>query len=172
MAKISKPPVPLKMYRHFATVTIILTAIVALLADGENRQAVEQYAAQNERSSDSPWVKRDKAEEPQLARREPYQPDVAGDFSDTEGGYGSPMVQHATGTVNSSIFGSLESSSGRQPIAGYTQAYLDSLSEEEYSELLEGLREAGMLDPQKRKEQIEALQRASRARSGAATQTY
>lgn len=33
-------PVPAKMYRHFATITIAITACIALFADGERREAI------------------------------------------------------------------------------------------------------------------------------------
>lgn len=33
-------PVPAKMYRHFATITIMITACIALFADGERREAI------------------------------------------------------------------------------------------------------------------------------------
>lgn len=33
-------PVPAKMYRHFATITIVITACIALFADGERREAI------------------------------------------------------------------------------------------------------------------------------------
>lgn len=37
---IASIPVPAKMYRHFATVTIVITACIALFADGERREAI------------------------------------------------------------------------------------------------------------------------------------
>ena len=37
MAKISKPPVPVKLYKHFAAVTIVLTGAIAMFADEDQR---------------------------------------------------------------------------------------------------------------------------------------
>lgn len=46
MSRIAKPSaVSPKMYRHFAVITLVLTVLVAMLADGEQRDAISQEIA-------------------------------------------------------------------------------------------------------------------------------
>ena len=48
-------PIPAKIYRHFAVVTIAITLCIAMFADGENRQALEQqFAARHKPQSANP----------------------------------------------------------------------------------------------------------------------
>ncbi|MBH5322486.1 hypothetical protein [Aurantiacibacter sediminis] len=44
MAKLSKPPIPLKMYKHFAVVTLSMTAAIAMFADSDHRSAASAQA--------------------------------------------------------------------------------------------------------------------------------
>ena len=37
MAKLTKPPIPAKMYKHFAVATVSLTGAIAMFADDGNR---------------------------------------------------------------------------------------------------------------------------------------
>lgn len=46
-----KPAVDARMYRHFAVVTVCLTAALAIFADGENRKAVTDEIAARERQA-------------------------------------------------------------------------------------------------------------------------
>lgn len=47
MSRIAKSsPVSAKMYRHFAAITVAITAALAMFADGESREAVEEQVAQ------------------------------------------------------------------------------------------------------------------------------
>jgi len=40
MAQLSKPPIPLTMYKHFAVGTLTMTACIAMFANGGNRAAI------------------------------------------------------------------------------------------------------------------------------------
>ncbi len=53
-ARMARPepviPVSAKMYRHFAVITVSVTACLAMFADGENRQAIQGHLAQQQRN--------------------------------------------------------------------------------------------------------------------------
>ena len=163
-----KPPVPAKMYRHFALATIAMTTVVAVMADSSHHEESEETEALASGTEQEAAARKDK---PQLVRRDErdYHPPGSGD----DGGgdfYGAPMIT-ASNTGGSWSNAQINTGPGvREPVAGYSQDYLDSLSDAEYAALVEGLREAGMLDPRQREAQIAALERASASRSGAATQ--
>ena|GEM_PF-5183679 len=44
-------PVTAKMYRHFAIITICITACLAMFADGENRQQIENHISKKQNQS-------------------------------------------------------------------------------------------------------------------------
>ncbi|OYX65052.1 MAG: hypothetical protein B7Y88_10275 [Sphingomonadales bacterium 32-64-17] len=166
MAQIRKPAVPPKLFKHFAMATVALTAAVAMLADGSHREA--KGDGELTQASESSAAR----EKPALLRRDIGRSDRASDggdfYADSASAFGAPMVQpvRSGGTIAPQ-----QASRGgiRPPVAGYSQTYLDSLSDEEYEALVEGLREAGMLDPDQRDFQVAALERESESRSGKAT---
>jgi hypothetical protein len=161
MRRSRTPAIPPKMYRHFALVTVLLTAVIAMFASGENRNAVsthiEEQTAENEQ------------------RRESYArfgaPKVggtpaptAGSFADHEGEFGRPM-DNPRGGLSSSVM-------ARQyagETVGYSPEYLASLSPEERELLLKGLDENGLLTDEARADRGAALAAASSRRSGAPT---
>ena len=150
------PTVPPSMYRHFAIVTLAVTAGLAMFADGENQQA---QAAQVTQSRPVP------AEAPApLHTAAPRQP--ASDWSDGDSGgaFGSPMDLLNSAGTSSSIMPDFDQIAA----PGYSPDYLASLSEEERRLVLQGLQENGMLTPDIRDEQLATLETASSRRSGAA----
>jgi hypothetical protein len=49
---IASIPVPPKMYRHFAVITLLITACIAIFADGERREAMaDEFAEQQQRQA-------------------------------------------------------------------------------------------------------------------------
>ncbi|WP_137679137.1 hypothetical protein [Aurantiacibacter suaedae] len=166
MAQIRKPLVPAKVFRHFALATVGLTAVVAMLADGSHHEA--QALADREELPEADTAK----PQPKLVRRDngggARDNNSSDFFADSSGTFGAPMMRPARsgGTVaNAKGAGG----GSRSSLAGYTQAYLDSLNDEEYEALVEGLQETGMLDPAQRELQVTALERQSAARSGNAS---
>lgn len=160
MAKISAPPIPLKMYRRFAVATVLFTACIAMFADGENRGA----RATNLEVETSE-AKEKKPSEPSLVRRAPRQQQRRSGYAEqgeVATNFGAPMIK-PSGGGNSDRF---HTGMQRSAIPGYSQDYLDSLSVEEYRRLLESLADQGMLDPHERQQNIRALEAASRRRSG------
>lgn len=90
MAKISTPPVPAKMYRHFAIVTIAGTLLLAIFSKGENRQAIDQKVAEQQAAAKAQRdATREKFGTARLIR-EPQQASNFDDYSDSDAGYGMP----------------------------------------------------------------------------------
>lgn len=152
MATIRKPPVPAKMYRHFAVITIVLTLGLALFADGENRELMAEELAERERQAALERASAEKFGKPKLIKSAQVQQGQFG-YSKDEflGEYGSAMDKTNTSSRKSSIMpGQRTLPNGRVAIPGYPDAYIASLDEEEYEQLLNSLKQAGMFDPKQR----------------------
>jgi hypothetical protein len=163
MAKSQISPIPPKIYRHFAVVTLLLTLTVAFFADGENREVAAEQIAEKQQETK---LRRDSYARfgaPKIGAR---QPATVGRFSEDDGGpdfafgapsAGMPMVTAAGGAMASD-----------DPLvrAGYPRAYLDKLSPEERMKLLESLQASGMLSEDGRRDHGMALAAASARRGG------
>lgn len=68
-----------KMYRHFAVVTVALTAIIGILADGEAQQAAKSEL--QERAEQNKRAEANKGTGNELIRRDPYPGGGGGSFS-------------------------------------------------------------------------------------------
>jgi hypothetical protein len=146
------------MYRHFAILTVALTASLAMFADGENRQA---QAAPTRREA------RPAAPVALVTAPSINGSTHAAGWSDIEtydSGFGGSM-EELIGSEDGSVLPDLEE--GLVP--GYSPEYLASLSEEERNLLLGGLQESGMLEPEVRHRRSAALAAASSRRSGSVT---
>lgn len=168
MAKIKKPPVPTKMYRHFAVVTVLLTASLAVFADGENEEYYAQQTAaqqpQQSTESETPPERKDIGApaygEAQLTRRDGA---ASGGFSngpEFDSSYG-----RASGPGGSRFSSQLVPADNSEN-AGFTAAHLDKLSEQELTRLLEALREDGIESESERRNAVAVMEAASRRRSG------
>lgn len=162
MSRASTSPIPPKMYRHFAIITIAFTALLALFAEGEKQEEITHQALRK--------LDRQQAEARDGLRATLASAPVDGNAMETydalrgNDGFGQD-VAFGQPTEGAPMSG------GSAVIvpAGYTplsEEYLATLSEEEREALLKGLEEAGMLDPKRRQELIAALDRASAVRSG------
>lgn len=158
MRRAVTPTIPPKMYRHFAVVTVLLTAAVAMFAGGENRKAV---AAQVENAEEN-GSQVESA--PALATRSGDNPaPVVGSFGSDDGiVFGQPM-DNPLGGLSSSVFAKLDGAEA----AGYPPDYLASLTPAERELLIKGLEENGLLTDEARADRGAALESASRRRSGA-----
>jgi len=149
------------MYRHFAVVTLVITLGLAMFADGENEQArdVLVHAARPRPTPPAhfapPTVHALDSQARTFAR------EMSANFDNS---FGRPM-QQAASHFRSGVVPDLTGVS----IPGYSQDYLDSLSDEERQLLLQGLQDNGMLSPDTRAEQSAAIMAASSRRSGRAT---
>ena len=154
--------VPPKMYRHFALVTVALTAGVAMFADGENREARATQVEERAEPGAAPQGAA-KVAEPAIARgtrrlRHRFEQEM-GEF-DTS--FGAPMDRAlgSLGTYTAEMASEVAQ-------AGYSDAYLSSLGADERDLLFEGLAREGLLSQDERERRSAALIAASEARSGA-----
>ncbi len=161
------PAIPPKMYRHFAVVTVLLTACIAMFADGENRQAVADYHAQQQRQTELRRRSAEMTRTPTIELRDPHQNTGEMDYgsaAENSDAYGRPMddlggrVHYAPGARNE-----------RPPIAGYSQTYLNSLSDEEYERLLRSMMQDPTMNREERERNRRRLDSMSASRSGGGT---
>ena len=160
MAKISKPPIPTKLYKHFAAVTIALTAAIAMFAD-EDHQAAAVRAA--ERQAPTPAARNTPAYgEAKLTRAEDHS---AGSFgSEASGDYGQPMLTPANSGATSRAYA--PQPSNRQPLPNMTAEEVAALSQEEYDRLRALYAAAGAIENIDRSAQMSEIEAASARRAG------
>lgn len=167
MARVTQPKIQMKIYRHFAVVTIVLTLGIAVFADGESREAI-----QAEGPSQPATVAKPKPA-PTLVRSR----SSGGFASDAEvsGSFGADVAM-GSATDGDSERGS---SSGIIPdelpddattatalAAGYPPHVLAEMSAAEREQLVKSLREAGIQDSADREARTASLLASSRQRSG------
>ncbi len=159
------------MYRHFAMVTVGLTSMLALFADGENREVV---AAQISNQSDAIVKKREetrKAAENSFTRpltRPDSYSEGTFDYSDAGGGYGAPMYGASGDGANARVIPAELTGAKRTAPASYAQYGLsqerwESLSEEERARILKEA--ANKISASQLQREAAALQNASRSRA-------
>ncbi len=159
MAQISKPPVPAKLYRHFAAVTVALTATIAMFADAEERAAAEPVAlSESDASTNSTPAYGD-------AKLKRAEPESVGSFGteNTDGSYGEPMMG---GGGNRSSIANRAVSTNRQSLPNMTTEEVAALSQEEYERLRALYAAAGAIEDLDRSAQISEIEAASARRSG------
>ena len=129
MAKLSKPPIPLTLYKHFAVATIILTAAIAMFADDGNRQAMAEHIEERERQEQLREASARITGPPRLVRAETA---PQGEFGDENIPLESRRWRASSQQdQNTDMFES--SASGRISVPGYDQEWIDALSEEDYA---------------------------------------
>jgi hypothetical protein len=158
---------PMRMYRHFAVVTLVLTAAMAIFADGERRGAMAEEIAARQQRARLEQASVAKFGKPKLVSKVAQGP---GSFAPDPGGYGEPMVE--TGGGNSSYIPEANGVQGRYVPAAYnryglTEDAWDDLSETEREVLRqEARKEAALAASSERQHQIELLRESSARRSG------
>lgn len=92
MRRAPTPAITSRMYRHFATLTVILTATVAFFANGENEQAAAAQAAANRP------VKQHTVKPAEPAMAQPASPAADADTwgSDDSDSFGAPTLDAPT----------------------------------------------------------------------------
>ncbi|MDE1466860.1 hypothetical protein [Aurantiacibacter sp. D1-12] len=163
MAKLSKPPIPLKLYKHFAMATLALTATIAMFADSDQREArAEQAGIEEEPVTVAEAADKVEAQAPRLIGAEEVR--TRGSFGDEGGGsYGAPTVS-SWGTGGSADYARAEPA-GRISVRGYDQAWIDAMSETEYRAFLEAL-PPEMRNGESDADRARNFQRATESRSG------
>ena len=175
MAKAKKDgAVNAKMYQHFAVVTVLLTAGIAVFADDDQQQDVQAQMLQREQAARDAGQSVKKYGEPKLVNKfenSRSQPTGGGSFDESVPDFGVPMDNPGGG--NSGIIpGDLPQHRRMAVPSGYNAQYgisedeLAKLSDEERKKLLEQIKQGRYgKDPAQRKEQIDRLMEMSRERS-------
>ncbi|AKM07113.1 hypothetical protein [Pelagerythrobacter marensis] len=154
-----------KVYRHFAVITVCLTATLAIFADGENRSAMaEELDARDEHTA----LKQEEAEKygkPRLIATSHDRPRNTGGGFDADGGgeFGAPMddlgSDQGSGYVPPSRATTQVGLGIDYAALGLTQAQFEALSQAERDALLQQLRA-------QRTRQARSLLERSAARGG------
>ena len=139
------------MYRHFAVITLTVTGLLALFAEGEKAEAVTRQAELQSR------------EEPAQTASEPQQAQ-------------QPVIQQPGGVWgdDGATFGSAVSRGGASSwwpelsARGYSPEYLARMSDEERRALEAAIAENTGPSPSGNRAEIARLEAASSARSGSA----
>lgn len=90
-----------KMYRHFAVVTVAVTALVGLFADGEATQAVEDHMQERAERERIAKAEKEREADKQLIRRDHYAGGGGGSF---DSGMALAGISAGTATSDSSNF--------------------------------------------------------------------
>ena len=173
MAKLKKPPIPLKMYQHFAAATVVLTGAIALFADDENRQAMAQHVEERDREAEIQRASQEITGPRELIRRDSTR---GGSFGTENFADGAPMDDPQSSGATTGRGGD-----GARPLRavppGYERGFIDSLTDEQYRRLIEALppEQRGSVPisssrPITRRERG-AIERASLRRSGGSGQS-
>ncbi|WP_271438833.1 hypothetical protein [Pontixanthobacter luteolus] len=154
------------MYRHFAVATVVITGAIALLADGEKREAIAREVAEIEvpdvkKSAPALIIRNDRVSE--------GGGDMSGFYSDTSSDTASTAGMDSSYIGGSGVLtaDNIDSQNGRMQLSrtGLTLAQFNALSPEQKRVLLAMLN--GETDPAAdRKRAAEAAAVASLARSG------
>jgi len=159
MRRASASAIPPHLYRHFAIVTVALTASLAMFADGEGREAQAAQALRQQ-----PTAPVAPATFELAAENEDEDSGGWSDDGDFGGGFAAP-VAIGFDSADSGIMPELDTLEA----LGYSPDYLAELNDKERALLLQGLRENGMLTPDIRRRRSAALEAASGRRSGSSS---
>lgn len=159
-----------KMYRHFAVVTVCLTSAIAILADGENREAVADELARREQQAELKRTEAEKFGTPRLVTSSAQRGGHAAtfDYGGTASTFGAPMDTAGTEGGN----GYLPHNSTTRVDTGIDYAAL-GLTKEEFEQLEPSEREARLREfRQLRSRQARSLLEGSLARGGGTSLDY
>lgn len=177
MAKISTPALKPSMYRHFAALTVAITVVLLIFADGENRQAVaaeiqaqhDAEAARIARSKPKYGAPKFKQRQRAAAWREFNESGGSARFGDPTDFQGSRVQRSGTASLPPPARLGGEFTPEDYARFGISERELAALSPGEREKLLARLRAGGMAtDPDERARQIAKLLNSSAQRSGAA----
>lgn len=166
MAKISKPPIPLKMYKHFAVATVSLTAGIAMFADSDNRQAVVEHVEEREQQAELRHASAQITGTPQLVRRDTQS---GGAFGNENENASAPMFVPISTGGGAAPRRQPPRAARRVTVPGIDQARVDAMSEEEYQQFRASLPpelRGSQLSESEQARQRAAMEAASARRSG------
>ena len=182
MAKAKKAGVDARMYRHFAAITVMLTAGIAVFSDGDGQESAQaKIIAKEQAARDAGKDVRKYGEAKLVNKLEGSNgvPRGGGGFDESVSDFGQPM-DDAGGANDSSFLADMEAvpqhnrmavPSGYNAQYGISEEELEKLTPEQRKKLLEQIKLARYgKSPEERREQIEKLKELSRERSGSPTQ--
>jgi hypothetical protein len=161
-----------KMYRHFAVVTVCLTSAIAILADGENREAVADELARREQRAELKRAETEKFGAPKLVASSALRGGHAAtfDYGGTASSFGAPMDTAGANAQGGS--GLLPHNSTTRVGTGIDYAAL-GLTKEEFEQLAPSERDALLREfRQLRSRQARSLLEGSVARGGGSSLDY
>lgn len=177
MAQIRKAPVDPKMYRHFAAITLGITLVLGLFANGEGRQAladeIDEEVAERQEAARVAGAQIAKFGQPKLIRRESRR-DTSwgyGGYGDSfDNDYGKPSDGSSTGSSVASYKGRVNPNA-KVPDAyapyGISQAEWRAMSDEEREAFLRNRNKPQpVVSAEQHQQQVEGLLAASAARAG------
>lgn len=164
MARLAKQPIPMKVYRHFAVITLAATALLAILSDSESHEAVSTAIEEHREES---ALRRES--EARFADAHDAVAPVAASFSDdAPAGQPALALRPSTGAaIPADPRLATDPITAQAEAIGYPPEVLARMTPAEREQLVEGLQDAGMLSPTERKGRTAALLAASSTRSGA-----
>lgn len=176
MAQLTTSPISPKMFRHFAVVTIIVTLLLAVFADGENREALaenvsDEIAARQE-AARVEQAQVAKFGAPKLVSRAKPRNRVGyanGDGFDTA--YGTPSDSNGQSTRTTAAWRGRLNPTAKMPASyapyGIPQAEWNAMSEEEREEFLrQRTPSPTAVSAAQHQREVEGLLAASAARAG------
>lgn len=163
-----------KIYRHFAVLTLAVTALMALFADGENRAAIAEEIQTRQQRAEMREANAKKFGKKELLVNKARGPSINNkgfDYSDAGDGFGAPMDR--AGAAVQDFNYSEDIAKPRYAPAAYaglqiSEAEWKQLSPEERKKLLKKLRGEEELSPEERERRRQAMIAASLRRSGSA----
>lgn len=164
MAKISKPAVPVKLYKHFAVLTVVLTATIALFADGENGQAGTDPIEPGAEETRVQQASQEIPARPRLLRRQSTRQGSFDDSGEFDAAYGQPMDNAGISADFTNAPRSTHVS--RRILPNMTPEEVSALSQEEYERLLALYVAAGAIEDVDRSAQMSEIEAASARRMG------
>lgn len=145
------------MYRHFAVVTVVLTGLLAVFAEGEKAEAIAQRGRAE--------LQQDQAAQAGSEKEQPPKPAAQAE----SGGWGNETGPSFAGTTFGGRSGSAVSTSWQPDLAqGDRSPDYTSLTEEERLALEAAVAENTGGSPSEYRAMTGRLEAASRARSGSA----
>jgi hypothetical protein len=179
MAQLTTSPITPKMFRHFAAVTIVVTLLLAVFADGENREAitdgVSDGIAARQESERVEQAQVAKFGQPKLFARTPSRRASGGGGYEGgdgfDGSYGSPTDRTGQYARTTAVWrGRVDPNAavpGSYARYGIPQAEWDRMSEAEREEYLRARMPAKPpVSATQHRREVEGLLAASAARAG------
>lgn len=181
MPHIRKSVIDAKMYRHFAVITIAITATIGVFADGEGRKAlangVSEEISERQEAERLQQAQVAKFGQPKLFQRKPAgrREKALNDSDSFEWAYGEPTDTGSLSGQASAVWTGRMNPKAKVPGSyapyGISQAQWNAMTEEEREAFLaEHARSQPVVSAAQHRRQVDGLMAASAARAGSASE--